>query len=228
MPFLKKFIKLMKHEHIAKKGKSRFAWALDESKFLKLNEVRKLGRYCDKIRKAALRTGKATPIRDWFMVELGLNAGLRVSEMRDLKCSDLHLQIEQSSLSVRKGKGNKPRSIRISEYFKKECRWYLEWLEKHRQGINSDSYLLATEKDRQLTKRALQKAFKRCMARAGLPKHYSIHCLRHTYGSHLYLASNHNLRLVQEQLGHSSVRVTEVYANLMNSDVKRAIEKLYK
>ena len=131
----KKFIKLMKHEHLAKKEKSRFVWALNESKFLKLNEVRKLGRYCDKIRKVALRSGKATPVRDWFMIELGLNAGMRVSEMRDLKCSDLHLQIEQSSLSVRKGKGNKPRSIRISEYFKKECRWYLEWLEKHRQGF---------------------------------------------------------------------------------------------
>ena len=171
MPFLKKFIKLMKHEHLAKKGKSRFAWALNESKFLKLNEVRKLQRYCEKVRKAALRSGKATPIRNWFMIELGLNAGLRVSEMRDLKCSDIHLQGEQSSLSVRKGKGNKPRSIRISEYFKKECRWYLEWLEKHGQGMNSDSYLLAKERG-QLTKRALQKAFKKCMARTGLPKHY--------------------------------------------------------
>ena len=218
----------MKHEHLAKKGKSRFAWALDESKFLKLNEVRKLKRYCEKAKKIALRIGKSTPVRDWFMIELGLNAGLRVSEMCDLKCSDLHLQNEQSFLSIRKGKGNKPRSIRISEYFKKECRWYLWWLQKKGQGISSDSYLVALKKGRQLTKRALQKAFKRCMARAGLPKHYSIHSLRHTYGSHLYLASNHNLRLVQEQLGHSSVRVTEVYANLINSDVKRAIEKLYK
>jgi len=228
MSFLKKFIKLMKHEHLAKKGKSRFAWALDESKFLKLNEVRKLRRYCDKLRKAALRSGKATPIRDWFMIELGLNAGLRVSEMRDLKCSDLHLQSEQSSLSVRKGKGNKPRNVRISDYFKKECGWYLAWKLKLRHCTSPESYLLTIKKDRQLTKRALQKAFKRCMAGAGLPEHYSIHCLRHTYGSHLYLASSHNLRLVQEQLGHSSVRVTEVYANLMNSDVKRAIEKLYK
>lgn len=224
MPLLMKFIKLMKHELITKKAKSRFAWALDESKFLKLNEVRKLRRYCEKQRK----TGRAKSVRDWFMIELGLNAGLRVSEMRDLKCPDLHLQSEQSSISIRKGKGNKLRNVRLSEYFRKKCKWYLGWKHKLNHCTTPDSYLLTTEKGRQLTKRALQKAFKRCMASAGLPKHYSIHCLRHTYGSHLYLASNHNLRLVQEQLGHSSVRVTEVYANLMNNDVKRAIEKLYR
>lgn len=63
---------------------------------------------------------------------------------------------------------------------------------------------------------------------AGLEGCYSIHCLRHTYGSHLYIASNHNLRLVQEQLGHSSIRITEVYASLMNTEIKASLEKLYK
>jgi site-specific recombinase XerD len=211
-----------------KKGKSRFVWALDDSKFLKLNEVRKLRRYGGEQRKDGLRSGKSTPVRGWFMIELGLNTGLRVSEMKDLKCVDLHLRDEQSSLSVRNGKGNKPRPVMLSEAFKKSGRWFLKWKEKQGQAVNPESYVLTTGRSKQLSKRALQKAFKKCMAGAGLPKHYSIHCLRHTYGSHLYLSSNHNLRLVQEQLGHSSVRVTEVYANLMNSDVKRAIEKLYK
>jgi site-specific recombinase XerC len=80
---------------------------------------------------------------------------------------------------------------------------------------------------KQLSKRALQKAFKRTAMKAGLLQHYSIHTLRHTYGTHLYVASEHNLRLVQKQLGHSSVRITEVYADLIDSDAKNAIERIY-
>lgn len=227
MPFIKKFINLMKSE-LSKKKKSRYSWKLDEDKFLKQSEVRKLRNACRKSKNLALRQGKTAPVRDWFMVELGLSTGLRVGEMRDLKCSDLRIQQGQSSLIVRNGKGNRRRAVRISEQFKGDCKWFLGWKQKQGQSISPEAYLLTTEKGGQLGKRALQKAFKRCMARAGLPEHYSIHCLRHTHGSHLYLASNHNLRLVQEQLGHSSVRVTEVYANLMDSDVKGALEKLYK
>jgi len=88
--------------------------------------------------------------------------------------------------------------------------------------------IFTSRKGKKLTCRALQKSFKKCLARAGLPMHYSIHCLRHTYGSHLYVASGYNLRLVQKQLGHSSVRVTEVYASLMDKCIKQAVERLYK
>ncbi|GAH75377.1 unnamed protein product, partial [marine sediment metagenome] len=59
-----------------------------------------------------------------------------------------------------------------------------------------------------------------------LPKRYSIHCLRHTYATRLYKASGYNLRLVQKQLGHSSVSTTQVYADVMDSDVDQAVANL--
>jgi site-specific recombinase XerC len=228
MAFLKKFINLMKNELLAKKPKkNRFAWTLSEKKYLKISDINKLKRACKKVRYLALGHDKSVAIRDWFMIEIGLNTGLRVEEMRELKCSDLNIQKGQASVSVRKGKGNKPRNVKISESFRHRCKRFLEWKKRRGQGIEPDSRLLTSNKGTQLSKRALQKAFKKCIKKAGLPEHYSIHALRHTYGTHLYIASNHNLRLVQEQLGHSSVRVTEVYASLVDSDVKRAVERLY-
>ncbi len=223
-----KFIKLMKNEFRNQKKKKRFSWALDEGKYLKIYEVKRLRNACKKARVPALKQGKSTAIRDWYMIELGLNTGLRVNEMANLKCSDLLIRKEQSSIIVQKGKGGKRRTVWINSDFKQACVWFLEWKSKTGQRIDDQAYLLTNRNSNQLTKRALQKAFKRCIKKANLPNHYSIHSLRHTYGTHLYIASGHNLRIVQQQLGHSSVRVTEVYASLIGSDVKKAIEKLYK
>ncbi len=228
MSFLKKFIKLMKGELLPKdRAKRGFSWVLSEKKYLKLSEVNRLRKACQETRYLALKPDKSVTARNWFMIELGLNAGLRVEEMRDLKCGDLHIQNDRSSVSVRKGKGNKPRIVRISESFKNKCKRFLIWKKRKGQGTEPDAYLLTSNKGTQLSKRALQKAFKVCITKAGLPGHYSIHSLRHTYGTYLFKASNHNLRLVQQQLGHSSVRTTEVYASLINEDVKKAVKKLY-
>lgn len=204
-----------------------FSWALNEKKYLKLNEVHELQSYCRKARNLALNLCKTIPVRDWFMIELGLNTGLRVEEMRNLKVGDLNISEEQASLVVRRGKGGKSRVVRINSKFKNTCKWFIKWKLNLKQEITTESYLLTKKKTKQLSKRALQKAFKKCIKEANLPDYYSIHTLRHTYGSHLYLASNHNLRLVQEQLGHSSIKITEVYANLMDTDVKKAIERIY-
>jgi len=204
--------------------RSRFSWVVDETKYFDSGKLKKLRKALKKAKETGLRKNKIIPVRDWFMVELGLFTGLRVEEMVNLKASDLHLQRKQSSLIVKRGKGNKSRTVYFSETFKNECLFYLNWKEK---TFPQSDYLFINRNSEQLTKRALQKSFKRCFQKAGLDSHYSIHCLRHTYGSFLYKSSNHNLRLVQEQLGHSSIRTTQVYASLMDEEVKKAVEKLY-
>jgi integrase/recombinase XerC len=78
-----------------------------------------------------------------------------------------------------------------------------------------------------MTTRAIEKAFKRAAARAGLSSRYSIHCLRHTYACELYRASGYNLRLVQKQLGHSHIGTTQVYADVVEPDMQRALQRLY-
>ena len=55
----------------------------------------------------------------------------------------------------------------------------------------------------------------------------SIHCLRHTCACELYRVSGHNLRLVQKQLGHSSIKTTEVYADVVEVEMRDAVENLF-
>ena len=215
----------MKDELFKRKPKTNhFSWSVDETKYLDLEKVKKLRKKLKEVKDRALKENKVIPIRDWFMVELGLFTGLRVEEMINLKASDLRLKEEQSSLIVKRGKGNRQRTVYFPETFKKECLFYLNWKEKVSPQTD---YLFFNKQGNHLTKRALQKSFKRCLKLTGLETHYSIHCLRHTYGSFLYKSSNHNLRLVQEQLGHSSIRTTQVYASLLDEEVKKAIRKLY-
>lgn len=217
-------VKIFNKKH---KKKSRFSWTLNENKYLTLQEVEKLRESCKRDKKQALKTGSFSAVRDWYVIELGLNAGLRVKEMAGLKHSDVLINGKQSSI-VAIGKKGKKRSVWINKDFKRKCLWFIDWKQNIGLSINPDLYLITSRTGSGLTTRTLQKAFKKCLHLAGLESHYSIHCLRHTYGSHLYVSSGYNLRLVQEQLGHSSIKVTEVYANLMNKDAKIAVESLYK
>ncbi len=219
----RKFIKLMKDELSGIKPKKRHSWVINETKFLNQEKIRKLKKTLKTAKDAAIRKNKTVPVRDWFMVELGLSAGLRVEEMVNSKASDLHLQ-ERPPFIVTTGKGNKTRTVYFSESFKKSCLFYLKWKMK---AFPPSDHLFIKRSGGQLTKRALQKSFKKCARMAGLESHYSIHCLRHTYGSFLYKSSVHNLRLVQEQLGHSSIVTTQVYTGVMHKEVKKALEKLY-
>src|SRR3989338_6944107 len=116
MSFLKKFIKLMKNELINTKKDNSFTWIIDESKCLSIEEVKKLRNLCKKAKDYGPEHKKFTPIRNWFMVELGLNAGLRVEEMASLRCGNLLIDKDRSSIIVT-GKGNKKRAIWISSSF---------------------------------------------------------------------------------------------------------------
>jgi integrase len=99
--------------------KNHFSWTLGEKKYLRLDEVKQLRNFCKRAKILALRQCKIVAIRDWFLIELGLNTGLRVDEIRNLRFGDLGIEGEMSSLVVKRGKGGKSRVIRISSKFKR-------------------------------------------------------------------------------------------------------------
>jgi len=226
MDFLKKFIKLMKNVPERKKQR-RYAWTIDESKYLSINEVDRLREFSKKLKNKGLHQRKFSLVRNWFMVELGLKTGLRVEEMASLKHVDLFLDGPKSSIVVL-GKGNKKRSVWINSKFKQTCQIYLKHKMDFGYSTDDSSYLLNNIKGDKISKRALQKFFKEIVTKAGLPNRYYIHCLRHTYSTFLLKASNHNYRFVQDQLGHASIKTTQVYAGVIESEGKKALEKLYK
>lgn len=201
---------------------------LDPGKFLSRQEVDKLLETAKKRAEAAIAHGNKVAIRDYFIVDLALSTGLRVAEIADLKCSDIFLREQFCALLVRNGKGGKKRLVRFNGAFKKHYEEYIRWKQSVGEPTSlSDPLFLSSNTKGHMTTRAIEKAFKRAAARAGLPSHYSIHCLRHTYACELYRASGYNLRLVQKQLGHSHIGTTQVYADVVEPDMQRALQRLY-
>jgi integrase/recombinase XerC/integrase/recombinase XerD len=204
-------------------------WVLDPGKCLTPAEVRRLRCVSKKHARAARAAGKKVPVRDHFIVELALATGLRVMEITRLRCGDVFADKRQPWLIVRAGKGGRRRVVWFSTSFGQCLDEYLDWKTAAGEPVGQEDPLLRSSNTGNcLTTRAVQKAFKRCAARAGLPSRYSIHGLRHTYACALYKASGYNLRLVQKQLGHARIVTTQVYADVMAPDVRRALERLYR
>jgi site-specific recombinase XerD len=205
-----------------------FNWVLDQKKFLSLEEVKALLRTSNLRARKALDNGHKVAVRDHFIVHLAISTGLRVMEIAQLKCSDIFIGDTASSLIVRRGKGGKKRIVWFNGAFKRHYEEYIRWKQNIGEPTGPENPLILSSNSRShMTTRAIQKVFKKAAARAGLPSYYHIHCLRHTYASHLYKASGYNLRLVQKQLGHSSSQITEIYADVMRPDMHRALEKLF-
>jgi site-specific recombinase XerD len=211
------------------KRATKFNWVLEPSKFLSKEEAKKLLETARGRAEVAFAKMLKVPVRDYLIVDLALSTGLRVMEIAQLDCGDVFIRDAISSLLVRNGKCGKRRLVRFSESLKDHLNEYLSWKQDIGEPTGpSDPLLLSSNTGRHLTTRAIEKAFKRTAIKAGLSAHYSIHCLRHTYACQLYKASGYNLRLVQKQLGHSSIHTTEVYADVMEPDIQDALRELYK
>ena len=197
-------------------------WIISPDKYLTPDETTRLRKVCKEAALAARARGVQAPVRDRLIIEVAIGTGLRVSELSNLKLEDLFLKKGQNSLIVRRGKGGKNRVVQYNAQLKDLIVEYLAYRP-------SDSpYLFPSKHGEQITASGIQQVFKKWAGKASLPSRYSIHSLRHTYAVRLYKASGYNLRLVQKQLGHSSVATTQVYADVLDEDVDQALENLDK
>ena len=202
------------------------SWVLDERKFLGQDEVDRLRLHIwRKVQSAGLN--RRIPWLEWFLIELALETGLRVAEMAALRVSDMVLSPGAHGIVVRRGKGGKRRYVRIGGSFARSCEDFLAWKEAWGDPVDEEEPVFrSVVTGAAMTTRALQKMFARVCKRVGISGH-SVHHCRHTYATYLYRASGRDLRLVQRQLGHASVRTTEVYAHVFDQDVERAVENLF-
>ena len=195
-------------------------WIITPDKYLTKDDTKHLRKTCHEGATIAKSKGIQAPVRDTLIIELALGSGLRVSEMANLKVDDIYLKRGQASIHVKSGKGGKDRVIDIGSNLKKQILEFLDYR-------NTDSpYLFPSERGEKMTRSGIQQVFKKWAKKAKIPSHYSIHSLRHTYATNLYKASGYNLRLVQKQLGHSSPSITQVYADVINTDVVEALKNL--
>lgn len=205
-----------------------FSWEVDESKFLTEQEIKRLRRVLKTASDRAQAKGNKVAVRDWMIVDMAMSTGLRVKELADLNCRDILIENGRTTVFVRNGKGNKPGTVKFGTALRNHISGYLNWKDKQKESTESEaSFFTSSNTGKHMTRRALQAAFKRSMKRAGLREDIGIHSLRHSYAVLLYKKSGYNLRLVQRQLRHSTMAVTEVYAHVAGRDLNKAVERLF-
>lgn len=165
-------------------------------------------------------------MKAWPIIDLALSTGLRVSEISEVRIKDLTLSGPEPQLIARNGKGGKPRTVTFPQELSRHLRDFISWKRRTEEPTSPEDYLFVTERRRKFTTRALQLLFKRAAKKAGLPSHLSIHACRHSYGTYLYQRTK-DLRLVQEQLGHSSPTVTQVYSHIPPEDRIKSLNGLW-
>ncbi|MBE0636675.1 phage integrase family protein [Candidatus Bipolaricaulota bacterium] len=194
--------------------------------FLTPKQALALKSHCREQADEASRNGKKRPIRDWAILHVALDAGLRVSEICDLQIRDVILDRAHASLIVRDGKGGKKRGVRMGSALRTHLVEFISWKESVGENVSGRSPLFVSSRKGPLTRTAVYRIFRKNADAVDIPKRFSIHSCRHTYASLLYRASDFNLRLVQKQLGHRSIQTTQIYADVLNEDAVLAVENL--
>ncbi|MBZ5971173.1 site-specific tyrosine recombinase XerD [Leuconostoc gasicomitatum] len=158
-------------------------------------------------------------VRNRTLIEVLYATGLRVSELVNLKMSDLHLQL---GLIQTIGKGDKERIIPIGEVA-------ADWLEKYFSNSrllllkgNESPFVFLNDRGNQLSRQGVWKIIKKLVLLAGITKDVSPHTLRHSFATHI-LENGADLRIVQELLGHADISTTQIYTHIS----KKRLSEVY-
>lgn len=181
-------------------------------------------------------TSTGSGIRDRAMLELLYAAGMRVSEMLNLKLHQLQLPI---GFVVCTGKGAKERIAPVNEQSKEWLRHYLEEVrpgfaglrmkrnygKSKRQGDQQIVFL--NQRGKPLTRQGFWKILKEYGTRANIPGHLlTPHVLRHTFATHL-LEGGADLRSVQMLLGHADISTTEIYTHVSREQLQKVYRRFH-
>lgn len=149
------------------------------------------------------------------------SAGLRRGEVLNLQPKDIDSQ--RMVIHIHGGKGKKDRIVPLSTVI-------LEQLRSYYIAYRPKVYLFEGQAGGQYSERSIQLVFVQARTKAGIKKNSSLHTLRHSYATHL-LESGVNLRYIQELLGHSSPKTTQIYTHVTSEGIRKIespLDKLYK
>ncbi|HOV21147.1 MAG TPA: site-specific tyrosine recombinase XerD [bacterium] len=157
--------------------------------------------------------------RNIAILELLYGAGIRVSELVNLKIDDINFN--QKFMRI-KGKGNRERIAFLNTVALQRINDYLPERQQTKKG-NLSPYLFVNNRGNKLSRQFIWKIVKKYSSLANLNKNIKPHTLRHSFATHL-LESGLDLRIVQELLGHKNLSTTEIYTHID----RRQIKKIYK
>ncbi len=144
------------------------------------------------------------------MLALLYSGGLRVGELIHLKVSDIDW--ERNQIRIRQAKGNKDRMTILSQVLYQILRTYLD-------AFRPQTYLFEGQWGGPYTDSSLRSVFKQALKKAKIEKPFTLHCLRHSFATHL-LEGGTDLRYIQSLLGHNSSKTTEIYTHVSQQAVQ--------
>ena len=173
---------------------------------------------------AAIDLSTAEGLRSRALLEVLYSSGLRVSELCDLRLSNVY--VEQGFMRVL-GKGNKERLVPVGREAVKHLHFYLGGVRQHlvvQPGYEDVVFL--NQRGTQLSRVTVFTTIKKLAELAGLRQSISPHTLRHSFATHL-LEGGADLRAVQEMLGHVSITTTEIYTHLDRDYLKQVMTEFH-
>ena len=172
---------------------------------------------------AQVDMSKSESHRNRAIIEMLYGSGLRVSELVNLRLSDMYLKEGYMRIT---GKGSKQRLVPVSPV---AVKWFRYWLEdRNRLDVKPEAVDIAfvNRYGRQLTRAMIFTIIKTLAREAGIQKTISPHTLRHSFATHL-LQNGADLRIIQQLLGHESISTTEIYTHVDIQDLREAVLKYH-
>ena len=162
------------------------------------------------------------PERDYCMVVLFLNCGMRLAELVGMDLEDIDLEQRQIRLF---GKGHKERMVYLNDACVEALQLYLK-KRNAMEGLNprEKAVFLTRRRKERIGNRRVEQLITGAMKAAGL-KGFSTHKLRHTAATLMYQTGNVDILTLKQLLGHSSVGTTQIYTHLQEFQVRAAIEQ---
>jgi len=209
---IKGFYKFFVQEKKLKSDPSKF---IDlPKKGLKLPDVLSISEIERLIKEPNTKTAKG--LRDCAMLELLYAAGIRVSELINIKVTDVNMHACFIKIF---GKGSKERIVPIGLCAKKSIENYLK---AARQEILKDkisSYMFIARAGKPMTRQGFWKNLKKYAAASGITKKITPHTFRHSFATHL-VEGGADLRSIQIMLGHSDISTTQIYTHIASGRLK--------
>ena len=172
---------------------------------------------------AQLDMSKPEGHRNRAIIEMLYGSGLRVSELTELKLSNIYRKEGYMRIL---GKGSKQRLVPISPVADEQFGYWL--VDRSQLDIKPEATDIAflNHYGRQLTRAMIFTIVKRLATAAGIRKTISPHTLRHSFATHL-LQNGADLRIIQQLLGHESIVTTEIYTHVNIQELREAVLKYH-
>lgn len=176
--------------------------------FLTIEEVDKL---------LDIDLNNAYDYRNKAMLETLYGTGIRISELINLKLSDIDFD---SDLIRIFGKGNKERIVPFNDINKKYLLEYINIYRKELLKKKQSEYVFINSLSSNISRQGFFKILKELVIKSGINKNVSPHILRHSFATHL-LNNGADLRIIGELLGHSDLSTTQIYTEVLNEKIKK-------